>query len=807
MKLFFLSLLSLCTVAAFSQDYRGCHHFKNVHAGPRAKELTAAERLEMEASILRSDTIDISHYDIVIDVTAYSQQYIDAATTITYAVKMPGVTSISLDLMQLTVDSVKQNNEHLTFTHDGDVLQVFFDAEAVVDEPSEITVFYQGNPHQDPYWGGFYFESDYIYNLGIGLTTIPPNFGKVWYPCFDTFVERATYTYHVKSAGNKRAVCQGDLIDEVLLGGDTLIRTYDFPHEIPTHISAIAVSDYESTELTHNGAFGPVDIRLTSKPGNQAGMNSVFQELGYAIDACEYWWGQNPFPVVGYVLTTDGALEIPTNIAYPQYMTGESLASNGGLFTHELGHYWWGDIICMRTHNDMWMKEGPAEYSSHLFVEYKDGREAFVETVKDNHLFVLERAHIDDDGFFALSPMPDPQIYGRHTYYKGASVLHNLRGYLGDEVFRQGMQAMQTNLGRSNLDAAEFRDSLALFTGVNLDDFWNDHIFQPGFSSFEVDSVVSVANVNDFTSTVFVEQKLREANTFYNNVPLDVTAYAADWSVFETQVVLSGQFDEFEIVTPFVPAMVVINGNGKLNQSRMDHTYVIDDPSGVVSVPFCDIRIGANIVPDSALVHVEHQWIAPDNNNTAPYIFEMASLHYWLIDGIWPDGLELDARINYNGSDATDLDYDLVGVTEADLMLVYRASSADVWVKYPDYTWQPGTLTNGAGLFSIPVLRKGQYALANGDVAAAIRETNEVDFVAYPSPASESITISWPTELVVKTIRVVGIDGKLALETTLGSISNTALLDVSDLAAGMYVVELVALNNKTSLKKQIQVIR
>ena len=79
--------------------------------------------------------------------------------------------------------------------------------------------------------------------------------------------------------------------------------------------------------------------------------------------------------------------------------------------------------------------------------------------------------------------------------------------------------------------------------------------------------------------------------------------------------------------------------------------------------------------------------------------------------------------------------------------------------------------------------------------------------MAYPSPASQSITISWPTELVVKTIRVVGIDGKLALETTLGSISNTALLDVSDLAAGMYVVELVALNNKTSLKKQIQVIR
>lgn len=807
MKSFLFSLLSLMTLVAVGQDYRGCHHFKNLHHAPRVKELSPAQKLAMENSILRSDTIDISHYDIVIDVTAYSQHYINAATTIAYTAKMPGVSSISLDLLQLTVDSVKQNNEMLTFTHDGEVLQVYFTAEAVVNEPAELTVFYQGNPYQDPYWGGFYFESDYIYNLGIGLTTIPPNFGKVWYPCFDTFVERASYTYHVKSAGNKRAVCQGDLIDEVLLGGDTLIRTYDFPHEIPTHISAIAVADYESTELTHNGAFGPVDVRLTSKPANQGGMNAVFEELGYAIDACEYWWGPSPFPFVGYVLTTDGALEIPTNIAYPQYMTGESLASNGGLFTHELGHYWWGDIICMRTHNDMWMKEGPAEYSSHLFVEYKDGRDAFVETVKDNHLFVLERAHIDDDGFYALSPMPDPQIYGRHTYYKGASVLHNLRGYLGDELFREGMQAMQTNLGRSNLDAAEFRDSLALFTGVNLDDFWNDHIFQPGFSSFEIDSVVTTQNGLNFASSVFVEQKLREANTFYNNVPLDVTAYAADWSVVETQVVLNGQFDSFEIETPFVPALVVINGNGKLNQSRMDHTYVINDLSGVVSVPFCDIRIGANIVPDSALVHVEHQWIAPDNNNTAPYIFEMASKHYWLIDGIWPDGLELDGRINYNGSEATDLDNDLVGATEADLMLVYRASSADEWVKYPDYTWQPGSLTNGAGLFSIPVLRKGQYALANGDVAAALEETDGVQLNAFPNPASDELNLTWPEGLAVKSIRVSAMDGKRIREINLSTTQNTMVINISDLAIGNYIVELVTLNNQRSLKQVVQIIR
>ena len=47
----------------------------------------------------------------------------------------------------------------------------------------------------------------------------------------------------------------------------------------------------------------------------------------------------------------------------------------------------------------MWLKEGPAEYSSHLFVEWKDGEEAFIDVVKDNQLFVLEECHIQDNGF------------------------------------------------------------------------------------------------------------------------------------------------------------------------------------------------------------------------------------------------------------------------------------------------------------------------------------------------------------------------------------------------------------------------
>ena len=108
----------------------------------------------------------------------------------------------------------------------------------------------------------------------------------------------------------------------------------------------------------------------------------------------------------------------------------ESVASNSDLLTHELGHQWWGNIVAPYIHNHMWLKEGGAEYTNTLFEEWKNGHDAMVEFIKDNQQFVLEECHIQDNGHHALSPMPDEEIYGRQVY-KGASIHHNLRAYLG----------------------------------------------------------------------------------------------------------------------------------------------------------------------------------------------------------------------------------------------------------------------------------------------------------------------------------------------------------------------------------------
>ena len=731
---------------------QGCHASGCTQDSPSLRVLPV-DNYDMGPSIARSDSFDVVHYDLVLDVTDYSGQSMQALATIDFTVLQGGGTSMWWDLQGLTVDSVHWNGNAVTFEQSGPELHVDAPAPMTAGEAVELRVWYGGQPNDDPYWGGVYYASDLIYNLGIGLTSIPPNFGKVWYPCFDNFVERATYTYHITSAGGRRAHNQGHLVEEVALGGDTVRTTWALDHPIPTHLSAMAVGPYVDHDYEHEGEYGTIPVRLTGKAGDINAMQAKFADLGFAIDALEYWWGPYAWERVGYVLTTDGALEIPTNIAYPRFMMEQSNFANGDLFAHELGHHWWGDLVAPTIHNHMWLKEGPAEYSSHLFVEWKDGHEAFVDLVKDNQQFVLEECHVQDEGFHPLSPMPDEHIYGRHTYYKGASIMHNLRAYLGDEVFRQAGQDVIAARFDSHMDVADFEMLLEEATGEDLTPFFEAQALQPGFSTWVVDSMSTAPENGCFATTLHLHQKLRACAGFHENEPLDVTLWNAQWDTTLVHARVGGEFDQitFQHEEPFI--LVGLNADGRLNQGRLDHTFAVTEPTGLSNLPWVDMRVGCDDIPegDSILVRVEHHWAAPDQGPAAPYVESLSDTHFWVVDGTWEEGGDnaplLDARLNYVGNDDTDLDAGLYGDTEEGAFLAWRPRAGSPWVQYPDYDWQAGSLANGSGVFKISKLRKGHYAFAKGDVSVALQEvstSSKPELTLMPNPTRETLRWNLP---------------------------------------------------------------
>lgn len=355
-------------LAAQPDDFIPCHN-ASAHQLYRSKP----SELELQAMLnsnLRSDSFDILNYAIAIDVSNYSGKSITANTTVRFKTKMDQLQWIQLDLKQLTVDSILYHGLPIVFNYANDLITAFFGSALPINHEDEIVVYYHGMPVRDPVWGGFYFVDDYIYNLGIGLSTTPPNFGKVWFPCFDNFVERTTYDYIVTSTSDKPAYCVGTFISEEPVGTKQVKRHYRMNTPITTYLSGIAAANYAVAKSEHQGLNTKIPIELISKSPDLEKMKTNFAKIGTAIDAFEYWFGAYRFERVGFVATTQGAMEHPTNVAYPvSTIQNGTLIQNEKLYAHEYGHHWWGDVTTLDDARDMWIKEGNAEYASHLFIE------------------------------------------------------------------------------------------------------------------------------------------------------------------------------------------------------------------------------------------------------------------------------------------------------------------------------------------------------------------------------------------------------------------------------------------------------
>ena len=675
---------------------------------------------------------------------------------------------------------------------------------------SHVSIFYQGVPTRDPDWGGFYFEGGYAYNLGIGLTSNPPNYGRGWFPCFDNFVERSTYQYGVLSSNGRKAYCVGTFISEENMGGDSLLRTYRMDQQIPTYLSNVAISNYAPINYIHTGMNGDIPVQLLARPQDTTAMKNSFANLPDAIDALEYWYGPYPWERVGYVLTTVGAMEHPTNVAYPDGVANGDPESNNRLITHELGHHWWGNLTTLRQPHDMWIKEGPAEYSAHLMRERTFGKEDFHRTVMNNLEFVLSQAHINDDGYMALSPMPFENTYGTHTYQKGALVIHNLRGYLGDDMFRAGMRSILNTFPYNSIDAYIFRDHISNTTGFDLTDFFNDWVFAPGYNTFYIADQATTQNGNIWQVDLQLKQKLHRAPHFHANVPLEVSCYNSNWERFTSNITADGSESTATIDCPFEPVMVALNETNKINQARL-HGNLIAKETGFTSVPFADFLVNPTVISDSALVRVEHHLAGPDPVIDHPYIDKISSTHFWTVDGIWPDGFEAEGRVQYSGGGALELDHELTGMTEDSIILAFRENASTEWYEYPFYTKFVLSQNDGRGFIRIDQLIKGHYAFANGfsDPTSVNKVAfDDPQFKVSPNPSDGQIKFELAMERNEPMhIRIMDMNGKELYSKAVASADRSIEMDLSVLASGLYLGVLTTKRGNVVAGRKIQLTR
>ncbi len=764
------------------------------------------------ASILRSDSIDIKSTILRCDITDFVGKQIKCHANILIASKINGQTAVIFDLEGLAVDSVRWNGFSQPYSVTGTQLSITTPAVFNQGDTAMVDVFYHGQPVTDATWGGYYFVGNYSFQMGVGFNAQPHSFGRTWHPCFDNFVERSPYEFYITTTPDKMATTNGLFLDSTLLGNGNIEWHYKLDEEIPSYLAAVAVSDYVWVKKTLQGNVATTPAWIAARAADTNNVNGSFANLQSSFSMLEKNFGTHSFSKVGYTLVpfNAGAMEHATNIHIGiPYVNGTLTYET--LIAHELAHHWWGDLVTCRTAGDMWLNEGWASYAESLHEEFTYGREAFKKSVRENHHDVLSRAHISDDGYRAISPMDSLHTYGTTVYSKGADFIHTLRGILGDSLFFNGTTAFLNANKFKDISSADLRDFLTTYSGINLNDFFNDFIFQAGFPHYSIDSTQVVQQNATYATSVFLRHRKHQAPNYYNNVPLEICFYDAQFKKHIYNINFTGRCMEFKVNLPFSPAMIVIDPDEKISDALTENEAIVNSIGTItMNEGMANVIVKAvTTTADSTLVRVEHHWVAPDRFSPNPLNgYVLNDVRYWRVAGINLGNIKGSIEFIYDKTGTGSfIDSSWLKNSRDSIRLFYRKDATQNWAFANDSLRLAGS-TNNRGFLYAKEIVAGEYCfgikrtgytdptmsdIPSGpcNVATSIIEKKILEniFEIYPNPVQSYVLIS-AAKNFAGDLNFYDVNGQKIFNKKIALTNQLQKIELPTLAAGIYFLEL-----------------
>jgi hypothetical protein len=748
------------------------------------------------------DDVEISHYEIHLSLTDISSKFISGHTVITTISQKNGLDSVFYYLEDLTIDSIRFDGTVLTsYTHDNDsIIKIELPAAVNDGDTFQVAVYYHGQPKKEPYgFGGFHFSSDnlYAYNMGAAIMEKPQSYGRVWFPCIDSFKHKALYDLYITTTTPAFAVSGGTLInktDDVISG--TTLTHWRIQQKIHPYLLSLNVSDYVLVTDTFFSAAGKIPVDIFVRQPDSANVHSSFIHLMQLLEGFEERFGTYLWDKAGYVGVpfNGGAMEHAMNIAYPRF------AINGGLsyeylIAHELAHSWFGNLVTCATAGEMWINEGWARFAEIVYMEIVYGHDASRNYFRNKHKDVLHKTHKTDNGYYAVHGVPHDLTYSSTVYDKGGVVVHSMRHYLGDSLFFDAVKAYTDSFKFKTVSTVELRDFFSWHTGVDLTGFFDAWLFRPGFSAFVVDSFHVNPIGQNFQVQMWFQQKLKGTTQYAFDNRFDILFLGPQFEEHTENIALSGQSGMKEFTLPFHPVALLIDPLDKTAFATTKDDIVVKDADNLIlnhSLTRLNISDPGS---DSIRLFVRHHWVAPDGDaDPGLSVQRLSDYRYWEIDGIIPSEANIELTLQYNRtvSSAGNLDNTLLPTTASadSLILLYRPNAAFHWMLIPF------TKTGNAhvGLLTTPSLKPGQYTFAVGEPGQSdipiYKPQNLHIMKVFPNPSNGQITIEIDSDCPQPSIRIFNSMGKQIECTKPVEGKNSVVWDPGDNPSGMYIIQL-----------------
>lgn len=495
--------------------------------GERAqKERFKADRPQFP----RDRDADILHVRLEITPDLASQSF-EAVVTHRFKVLAPDLDRLELDARELVISKVTgPKGNPLDFEVLPEKLVIHFPKPLSSGTESSVRIEYSAAPRR---MGLHFFKTDSRYpgQPDMVWSQGEADQNSYWIPMYDYPNERASTEIVATVPEGFSAVSNGKLISRGP-GKKPQTTVFHWFQERPHvgYLITLSIARYvelkDSAKVQDGGVLREVPMTTWVLPGREEDAKRTFAKtpvmVSYFSDLLD-----SPYPWDKYdqVLVYEffGGMEntSATNIIDRALMDKRAALDNDfdGLISHELAHQWFGDLITCKDWSHLWLNEGITSYFQAVWKAKDLGADEFA-----YDLYQKAQAVFSEEGAYKRAIVTDryespDDMFDRHTYEKGAWVLHMIRKELGEERFWKSFKRYIARHKDTVAETEDLRQAIEEATGKNMVEFFAQWLYGAGSPYLKIKSEW---DQSEKKLTLKVTQKqAKEGQTFRLRLPVE----------------------------------------------------------------------------------------------------------------------------------------------------------------------------------------------------------------------------------------------------------------------------------------------
>lgn len=396
-----------------------------------------------------------------------------------------GVKELRLDLINassklgnkgMVVSEVSSNGKMLSFSHKNDELIIHLPKPSLIEQFSKYKIKYKGIPQSgliigDNKHGDRTFFSDNW-----------PNLTRHWLATIDHPYDKAMCEFIVTAPDHYQIISNGLKIEESNINNNKRVTHWKQSVPIASWLFVLGAADFA---VQYVDEFEGKSIQTwVFKQDREAGFYDFSEPTKKVLKFYSDNIGPFSYEKLANIQSNSvsGGMEAASAILYSDNsVVGDRNVRWRNVVIHEIAHQWFGNSVTQYDWDDVWLSEGFATYFTLLFIEHEYGREEFVKG--------LESSQKSVDSFYDKNPKYQivhdnlknmKNVTSSQTYQKGSWILHMLRGFLGNEVFWEGIKVYYNKYRDLNATTSDFKNIMEDVSNKDLNLFFDQWLYNPG---------------------------------------------------------------------------------------------------------------------------------------------------------------------------------------------------------------------------------------------------------------------------------------------------------------------------------------